>query len=749
MIEVPRQLQKPDFRFLRLQKKEKIPLGEETKWQENNYKFDDEILLNHLKNDGNYAIIGGYGRLVLIDADSKEIEEICEKMTDTFTIKTGSPEEWKKHYFFITDRKMKGIRLTEKKVGDLGDVRSIGQYVVAPNSIHPKGGTYKIIKDLPIAIMSVQQIKEYFKDYVGVGGNETLKEYPTITTKRSNDFIRNCRMPDYVINNKLKGNTSKNWELFPYLVDILHNREVTQEVYIALCKRQGHDVGAIKGWVKLAHEGKLMKCDCERMQNYIDKFHPKLKEEICGNCFLYLNQKKQEQKYNDLQNEIRGFLLEKKRDEATEVIVNFIEDNNHIYTTKDDIKSEMWIYKNGVYRPEGKSEIKEQIRKILGKTYNSQIYNRIIEKIEADTYIEHDEFFQTNYLEEVPVENGILNIFTRELTPFDPKKIFFNKLPIEYNEDAICPTILKFFCDVLKDESDVPVMLEIIGFGLLKEYRFEKAFMFVGTGRNGKSKTLELIKRMIGIENCCSVPLSMITADSTSVIEMFGKMINLAGDLSNDSLKKTGMFKQTVGRDVIAAKRKYLRDLIFVNYAKHIFAANELPKVYDSSDGFWTKWLLLEFPYKFIPKKEYDSLPESERENKKILDPNIIEKITSPQEMSGLLNLALDSLKVLLDKEDFSYSKGTKEIKEMWIRQSDSFAAFCIDCIIEIDDGKISKKQFRKSNIVNMVFWKVIGIFFSMTFEKTPLKLLFIEIYTLPVSKTIITLNFNSTISIF
>jgi len=695
MIEVTRQLQHPDFRFLRLQKKDKKPIAEETNWQDKNYKFDDPKLLEHLKKEMNYAIIGGYGNLILIDSDTKEIEEICEKMIDTFTVKTGSPEEWKKHYFFITDRRMKGIRLTKEKVGDLGDVRSIGQYVVAPNSIHPKGGTYKVIKDIPIAKIGVEQIKGYFKDYLGAGGSEDFKEYPTITTKRSNDFIRSCLVPDYVINNKLKGNTSKNWELFPYLVDILHNREVTQDVYVNLCKRQGHNIGAIKGWVRKAHEGKLMKCSCEKMQNYLNKFHPTLLKEVCGSCQVFLKKKAKDEKYTELQNEVRGFLLDKKRDDATEVIVDFIENENHIYTTKDDIKSEMWIYKDGVYKPEGKSEVKEQIRKILGKTYNSQIYNRIIEKIEADTFIEHDDFFKTNYLDEVPVKNGILNIFTKELAPFNPKKIFFNKLPVEYSPGARCPNILKFLSDVLKHVSDIDVMIEIIGFCLLKEYRFEKAFMFVGNGRNGKSKTLELIKKMIGIENCCSVPLSMITADSTSVIEMFGKMVNLAGDLSNDSLKKTGMFKQTVGRDVIAAKRKYLRDLIFVNYAKHIFAANELPKVYDLSDGFWTKWLLLEFPYKFIPKKEYDKLLEDEKIDKKILDPNIIDKIATPQEMSGLFNLALDSLKFLLEKRDFSYSKGTKEIKELWIRQSDSFAAFCIDAVEEDYEARVTKKELR------------------------------------------------------
>jgi len=407
-------------------------------------------------------------------------------------------------------------------------------------------------------------------------------------------------------------------------------------------------------------------------------------------------EEKPKKKLNNVKEEILTLLLLKKKEEASELIVKEIKRKNYIYTTKDDIKPEIWIYKEGVYVPQGKSEIERQVRELLGQAFNINLSNEILHKIKADTQIELDEFFKTNYINEVPVKNGLLNIFTRELNYFDPKKIFFNKLPIIYDPQATCPTITKFLEDVLKSKDDVPVILELFGFAMLKEYRFEKAFMFVGSGRNGKSKTIELLKHLLGIENCCSVPLSQITADNTSVEQLHGKMVNLAGDLSNDSLKKTGMFKQTVGRDLISAKRKYLRDLPFVNYAKHIFATNELPKVYDLSDGFWTKWVLLEFPYKFITQKEFDSLPKKEREMKKILDTDIIQKITTEEEMSGLLNIALNNLQILIKNKDFSYSKGTADIKDFWIRQSDSFAAFCIDKIISDYNSHISKKNLRK-----------------------------------------------------
>jgi P4 family phage/plasmid primase-like protien len=701
-IIIPTQLWNDAFRFLKIREKNKEPTGDMVGWQKDNFQYNDGRLLNHLINGGNYGIIGGYGNLILIDSDSPEITSIADTLPETFTVKTGSPEEWKKHYFFITDVLMKPIRLSKEKIGDLGDVRGMGQYVVAPNCIHPKGGIYQVIKDIPITHITEKEIRDAFKDYIDKNDSTSLKKDFLINTRlRNSRFVRECRVPDYAINNKMKGETSKNWKLFPYLVDILNARGVTQAVYEKLLETQGHQTGAIKGWVKIAREGKLAQTSCKKMKEYLERFHPDEIESICGNCPLYKQQNilrsiKENQNLSELQKEIMTHLALKDRDKATELIVNQIKSDNYIYTTKDDIKSEMWVYKDGIYIPQGKSFIKEFSRKILGETFTTQLANSIISKIEADTYIEHDAFFKSNYVYEVPVENGILNIITKELTPFNPQKIFFNKLPVEFNPSAECPTIIEHFNTVLKDEEDIPVLLELFGFLLLKEYKIEKAIMFVGSGRNGKSKTIELMKRFIGVDNCSSLPLRALNEDSFSLSELFGKMANLSADLSKTDLKETGMIKALIGRDLIQAKRKFLRDLNFVNYAKMIFACNELPKIYDTTDGFWTKWILIQFPYKFITQEQYNLLPQEEKWKHKIINPDIIEELTTPEELSGLLNLALEHLENLLKNKDFDYSKSTAEVKEMWIRQSDSFTAFCYDNLEE-GEGSITKNDLRKT----------------------------------------------------
>jgi len=185
--------------------------------------------------------------------------------------------------------------------------------------------------------------------------------------------------------------------------------------------------------------------------------------------------------------------------------------------------------------------------------------------------------------------------------------------------------------------------------------------MFVGFGRNGKSKTIELMKRFIGAENSSSLPLRALHEESFSLSELFGKMANLSADLSRTDLKETGIIKSLIGRDTIQAKRKYLRDLNFVNYAKMVFGANELPKIYDTTDGFWTKWILIEFPYKFISKEIYNSLKGEDKKTHKIMDIDIIKKITTKEELSGLLNYALDGLDRILKIKIFHIQKAQQK----------------------------------------------------------------------------------------
>jgi len=422
-----------------------------------------------------------------------------------------------------------------------------------------------------------------------------------------------------------------------------------------------------------------------------------LNDNVRSSCRVFLEQiSKRIQKEKSVKFDYLEAISGREKDwpKATEILRDYIIKELNIYTIKEDKNNETWVYENGIYKPNGRSEIKNRLRKLLDQHYSQFIFNKVMEKIEPDTFINPKDFFSVNYPTLVPVENGILDIEKIELLPFDREKIFFSKLNAKYDPKAKCPKIKEFLKQVLKDEEDIKVFFELVGFGLLKEYKFEKAFMLVGDGRNGKSKSIELIKRLFGVENCCSVPLSSMVSDSFFISELFGKLFNLAGDIGNQDLKDTSMFKSLTGRDLINAHRKFHNDISFENYAKFIFACNELPMVYDMSKGFWDRWVLLEFPYTFVDQEEYDS--SEDKTNLKIRDPSIIDKITTEEEMSGLLNEAITGLHRVMNNKKFSCTVGSDGVKSTWIRKSNSFLAYCFDNIESCSESYISKKQLRK-----------------------------------------------------
>lgn len=406
-----------------------------------------------------------------------------------------------------------------------------------------------------------------------------------------------------------------------------------------------------------------------------------------------------EQQLDKIRNQVLHLYIAKRNDEASEEISNYLQQKYTFKTIKDDKTSEMWVYVDGIYIPNGETTIKAEVRKLLHESYTTQKVNIIIEKIKTDTYIEQDTFFteQEKHPYLLPVKNGVLNIKTKELLPFSDEYIFFNKINAKYDPKADCPNIKKFIEQITKTEKDVLIIQELFGFVLCKDYFIEKAFMFYGSnGRNGKSKLLQIMTELLGVDNVSGIGLQELEDDDFAIANLFGKMVNISADLSNNAMNHTGKFKKLTGRDVVQANRKFKNYLKFVNYAKMIFASNELPMVYTVSEAFWLRWVIVEFPYQFLPRKELDCLTGEARANARLQDPDVIKNILSPEELNGLLIWALEGLDRLTSNRDFSHDSSASEVRSEWLRKSSSARAFCEDMLVESVDDYVTKADFQR-----------------------------------------------------
>jgi len=127
----------------------------------------------------------------------------------------------------------------------------------------------------------------------------------------------------------------------------------------------------------------------------------------------------------------------------------------------------------------------------------------------------------------------------------------------------------------------------------------------------------------------------------------------------------TTSFKMLTGGDTIGTERKFQDYYSFVNFARLVFSANKPPKVYDEdSYAFWRRWIIIDFPHQFTDDQK---------------DLNILERLTTDVELSGLLNLALDGLDRVLRNRSFSYDKSVEETTEYYLRAADPVYAFLQD----------------------------------------------------------------------
>ncbi|MDD3962217.1 MAG: phage/plasmid primase, P4 family [Bacteroidales bacterium] len=357
----------------------------------------------------------------------------------------------------------------------------------------------------------------------------------------------------------------------------------------------------------------------------------------------------------------------------TDIADDVIEALN-IITVKDT--EEIMYYEGGIYHPMGDIRIKEFLLSDKNFELSIQQLKEIKCRIQAKSYVPREKINSNKDL--IHLNNGIYKISTSEFLPFDPLLYATAKIPIDYDPEAVCPQIDKFMTDVLQP-SDINIVHELAGYLLYRGYPFQLAFMFVGGGSNGKSTLINLFKAFVGPKNVSNKSLQDIGNDRFAAAELFGKMANMYADLTDRGLKSTGLFKSLTGGDTIDAQRKFQHCFYYENHAKLIFSCNKLPQSSDDTDAFFRRWIIIDFNNIFLGANA---------------DKFLIYKLTSPQELSGLLNVAISKLKFLLANDGFSTSETTDKTKEKYIRMSNPLAAFVMDMVIIDGHGWITKENF-------------------------------------------------------
>ena len=335
---------------------------------------------------------------------------------------------------------------------------------------------------------------------------------------------------------------------------------------------------------------------------------------------------------------------------------------------------ECLIYEDGIYAPLGEVKIKEECEKRVSKKFmTSHSVNEVIGHIKRSTYVKRMKFNSEKWV--LNLENGLFDTQTNELNPHTKEFLSTIRIPLTYDPQADCPRIKQFFKEVLRME-DIPVVEELFGYCLIPDYSIQKAFLFLGDGANGKSTLLELLKHFIGNDNCTNISLQAIESQRFAVATLFGKLANIYADIPSTKVSHVGLFKMLTGGDTIGAEKKFKDVFSFNNTARLIYSTNKPPKIDEDTLAFWRRWIFINFPNKF----------EGSRADKRLL-----QKLTKKEELKGLLNIALQGLKRLVNLQGYSHELSPDEIAEWHLKASDPIYAFVEDMCETDKEAWISK----------------------------------------------------------
>lgn len=197
-----------------------------------------------------------------------------------------------------------------------------------------------------------------------------------------------------------------------------------------------------------------------------------------------------------------------------------------------------------------------------------------------------------------------------------PEYFVTNPIPWELGDSEDTPEMDKIFEEwVGKDY--VQTLYQILAFCCVPKYFLHRIFCLIGRGSNGKSKFLTLLGNFIGVENICSTELDNLINSRFESARLFKKLVCVMGETNFAELKRTSILKKITGEETMGFEFKNKTPFQDYQYAKLIIATNTLPTTTDKTDGFYRRWVILDFPNQFseksdvlsrIPKKEYNNL---------------------------------------------------------------------------------------------------------------------------------------------
>jgi putative DNA primase/helicase len=227
--------------------------------------------------------------------------------------------------------------------------------------------------------------------------------------------------------------------------------------------------------------------------------------------------------------------------------------------------------------------------------------------------------------------SGVIDLRTGACSPHDPARFMTRLAPTFYSEEAACPRWLTFLDRVLGGDLElIEFVQRAVGYSLTGETSEQVLFMPYGSGANGKSTMLEVLRRLFGDYAQAAPPDTFMVRRGggnipNDVARLRGIRFATAIESEDGRRLAEALIKQVTGGDTITARFLHREFFEFRPQFKLWLATNHRPVVRGTDHAIWRRIRLIPFDV---------TIPAGER------DPQLVDRLV--EEGAGVLRWAVE-----------------------------------------------------------------------------------------------------------
>ena len=212
------------------------------------------------------------------------------------------------------------------------------------------------------------------------------------------------------------------------------------------------------------------------------------------------------------------------------------------------------------------------------------------------------------------VANGVVDLRTGMIRSGHPDDRLTMQVPVQYDVKAECPRWQQFLHQVFqRDEELIGFVQRALGYSLTGSVREQVLFLCYGTGSNGKSVFLDMLRNVLG-DYAMNIPFTVLELQqrpslTNDLASMAGRRLVTSSETNESTRLNEARIKALTGGDPITARFLYSESFTYEPVAKFWLAVNHLPRVRDDSYGFWRRVRVLPFNEQFTGDDADKGLP--------------------------------------------------------------------------------------------------------------------------------------------